>query len=220
MSGSTPGPRVTVVAFDVDGTLTTRDCVVPFMWSITGPARLLGRLTRRAHHLVAPSIRRQRDRLKALGTEAAFAGLDAAELRERGGRFAERVAAERLRPDTNARLQWHREAGHRIVLVSASYEIYLWRLAELLGADAALGTRLEVVEGHCTGALDGPNCRGPEKVRRLHEWLADHHGGRRAVELWAYGDSIGDRELIADADRGVWVEGVLTRAPGPDRGGR
>lgn len=205
------------MAFDLDGTLTTRDCVVPFMWSVVGRARLAARLLARIHHLAAPSIRRERDRLKAVATEAVFTGLDAADLRERGGRYAERVVADRLRSDTNARLAWHREQGHEIVLVSASYEVYLWRLAELLGADAALGTRLEVVDGRCTGALDGPNCRGPEKVRRLHEWLVDRHGDRRAVELWAYGDSVGDRELIADADHGVWVDTELTRAPLAER---
>ena len=36
-------------------------------------------------------------------------------------------------------------------------------------------------------------------------------GGRAAVELWAYGDSSGDRELLADADRAVWATGALPR---------
>ena len=69
-----------------------------------------------------------------------------------------------------------------------------------------MATELEVdADGRCTGALVGGNCRGPEKVRRLHAWLDAHHGGRDAVELWAYGDSPGDRELLAAADRPVWV---------------
>ena len=52
--------------------------------------------------------------------------------------------------------------------------------------------------------VDG-NCRGPEKARRLLAWLDANHGGRDAVELWAYGDSPGDRELLAAADKPVWV---------------
>jgi phosphatidylglycerophosphatase C len=72
--------------------------------------------------------------------------------------------------------------------------------------DDALGARLAVDDrGVLTGALDGPNCRGTEKVVRLHEWLGAHVGGRTAVELIAYGDSSGDRELLADADIAHWV---------------
>ena len=69
-----------------------------------------------------------------------------------------------------------------------------------------LATELEVdADGRCTGALVDGNCRGPEKVARLHAWLDEHHGGRDAVELWAYGDSPGDLELLADADHAVWA---------------
>jgi phosphatidylglycerophosphatase C len=58
-----------------------------------------------------------------------------------------------------------------------------------------------VHEGIATGNLDGPNCRGPEKVTRLHEWLGD----RSTVNVVAYGDSAGDREMLADADEAHWV---------------
>src|SRR5690606_33862516 len=90
-------------------------------------------------------------------------------------------------------------------LVSASYDAYLLGLAEALGAEAVLSTRLEVCDGTCTGHLAGANCRGPEKVRRLHAWLAEQGLDRSAVTVWAYGDSNGDRELLADADHAVWA---------------
>jgi phosphatidylglycerophosphatase C len=46
----------------------------------------------------------------------------------------------------------------------------------------------------------GGNCRGPEKVARLEAWLAG-----RAPRIYAYGNSSGDRELLARADVGVMV---------------
>ena len=71
-----------------------------------------------------------------------------------------------------------------------------------------LGTRLAVGGGGTfTGALDGPNCRGPEKVSRLHRWLDATTGGRAGIRLVAYGDSPGDRELLADADEAHWIGG-------------
>jgi phosphatidylglycerophosphatase C len=103
-------------------------------------------------------------------------------------------------------LRSHADAGHTVLLVSASFEVYLRPLAELLGAHDVLAVRLEVGEGGIlTGRLEGPNCRGPEKVVRLHDWLDRHAGGRAAVHLTAYGDSRGDRELLADADEAHWL---------------
>jgi phosphatidylglycerophosphatase C len=116
------------------------------------------------------------------------------------------VHANWLRGDTLATLQGHLEAGDTVVIVSASYSVYVEPLAVLLGVHHALATRLAVgADGRLTGELDGSNCRGPEKVRRLHEWLDTtlrRAGHRRGV---AYGDSPGDRDLLADADEPHWV---------------
>ncbi len=118
-----------------------------------------------------------------------------------------------LRGEVVESLRGHVDAGDTVVLVSASFEVYLRPLAELLGVHDVLAVRLEVdSNGVLTGRLDGPNCRGPEKVVRLHEWLDRNAGGRRAVHLSAYGDSRGDRELLADADEAHWVgRGAMPR---------
>lgn len=203
--------RPVVAAFDVDGTLTDRDCVVPFLTSTAGTSRLVARLLRRPVPLLSAAARRDRDRLKQLGAEAAFGGIPIVELDRAGRRFGDRVADGWVRSDTAARLRWHRSEGHAVVLVSASFEVYLRSLGERLGVDAVLGTRLEVDHrGTCTGRLDGANCRGAEKVRRLHDWLRHHHGGRERVELWAYGDSSGDRAMLDDADHPVWARSKLS----------
>ncbi len=191
----------TVAAFDVDGTITTRDCVVPFMRRISGARRIVPRLGIRPHRLLPVVASRDRDGLKALAAAAAFRGHRYDELCSAGAAFAEMVHERWMRSDTLDALQRHREAGDRTVLVSASFEVYLRPLAQLLGVDDVLATRLQVEGGIATGALDGPNCRGPEKVARLHEWLVD----RSAVRLVAYGDSAGDREMLADADEAHWL---------------
>ena len=191
----------TVAAFDVDGTITTRDCVVPFMRRISGARRIIPRLTLRPDRLLPVLAGRDRDGLKALASAAAFRGQRYEELCAAGASFADMVHARWLRSDTLETLQRRRDAGDRTVLVSASFEVYLRPLAHLLGVDDVLATRLHVADGIATGGLDGPNCRGPEKVQRLHEWLGD----RSSVHLVAYGDSAGDREMLADADEAHWV---------------
>jgi phosphatidylglycerophosphatase C len=205
-----PAARAVVAAFDVDGTLTSRDCVVPFLRRVAGTGTVVVGLARVGHRVVPALARRDRDTLKALASRVAFRGRAAADIEAAGQAFAVEIERERLRPDVAARVAWHRAAGHDIVLVSASYGAYLRPLGAALGAAGVVSTELVVDrDGRCTGVLVGGNCRGAEKVRRLHAWLDERHGGREAVELWAYGDSAGDRELLADADRPVWAKGAL-----------
>ncbi len=195
-----------IAAFDVDGTLTTRDCVVPFLREVAGLPTMGWRLARAARVTIPAAARRDRDTLKAQATQAAFTGRATAAVEAMASDFAARVVDGWLRDDTVAELRRHQTDGATTVLVSASYAIYLRPLAAALGIDAVLGTELEIApDGTFTGQLAGSNCRGPEKVRRLHGWLDQHHEGRRAVRLTAYGDSPGDREMLADADEAHWV---------------
>jgi phosphatidylglycerophosphatase C len=195
-----------LAAFDVDGTLTTRDCVVPFLRRIAGTRRLVFGIARDPTHLVASAVRHDRDALKQLAARATFRGRPLGDVLDQGASFARLVHESWLRSDSVHALDRHRVDGDLVVLVSASFEVYLEPLGELLGVDHVIGTRLTVdPSGVLTGALDGANCRGPEKVRRLHEWLDRSLGGRSNVRVVAYGDSPGDRELLADAEEARWV---------------
>jgi phosphatidylglycerophosphatase C len=203
--------RAIVAAFDVDGTLTTRDCVVPFLQRMTGRGRLVGRVASRPIALTNAVIRRDRDRFKAVAMRAAFTGRAAAAVESLGFAFAQHVHGSWLRSDTPGRLAWHRAEGHRIVLVSASLGTYLRPLGDLLGVDAVLCTEAVLGEdGRYTGAMLGANCRGPEKVRRLRTWMTEQ--GLDDAALWAYGDSDGDRELLQAADQAFFVKDILLSA--------
>ena len=196
--------HLVVAAFDVDGTLTSRDCVVPYLRRLAGRPRLVAAALRHPVLLVTTAVGRgDRDRLKESVVGRLARGRTRQSLDELGQRFATDVAAKWVRPDTLGRLRWHREQGHRVVLVSASLRSYLEPFASgvLGGVDAVLCTDVEAdAAGTCTGHLAGRNCRGSEKARRLLEWM----GGTEA-DIWAYGDSKGDDELLALAAHPVRV---------------
>lgn len=194
--------RPVVAAFDVDKTLTTRDCVVPFLRMVGGPT-FYGRLVMRTPQLLLAIVRRRRDRIKALATWAAVRGRSIVDVDAVAQRFAHDVWERRMRPDTVARLRWHLTQGHRVVLVSASYRNYLVHLADRLGAHDVISTELAVENGICTGELRGPNCRAVVKADRLRAWLED--SGLSDVEIHAYGDSAGDRDLLDMADHPTLV---------------
>ena len=111
-----------------------------------------------------------------------------------------------MRPGMRARVDRHREQGHRLVIVSSSLELYLRPFAALLGIEGVLATRLVESEGFLTGELEGLNVRKAEKVARLQEWLgAEGVGAEKEIELWAYGNSGNDRPLLVLADHPTWV---------------
>jgi phosphatidylglycerophosphatase C len=185
---------------DLDGTLTRGGSTLAFAVHAGGWGRLPAALGRAAAAWAfGPSNRR--DRAKEALVGAVVAGRDRRELEELGRSFARRLSG-RLRPDVAGRLRWHLDRGHRVVVVSASLEVYVEPLARELGAEACLATRLELDgQGRATGRFLGANCRGPEKLARLEALWA----GRRPQRLWAYGNSSGDAEMLAAADVAVRV---------------
>jgi len=192
-----------VAAFDFDGTLSRRDTFLPFLQRVCGAQRLYTALARSGPALSRVAVgRADRDAVKDALLVRLLAGHPAAALTEAGRAYAAFLRrSDRLRPDTLARAMQHLERGHRVVVVSASPTVYLEPLAAELGFAGVLATRLEIdAEGRVTGRMVGGNCRGPEKVARLEAWL----GGSRPP-LYAYGNSSGDRELLARADVGIMV---------------
>lgn len=189
-----------VAVFDFDGTLFDGDSLLPFLRRLVGTRRLsLGAIRAWRQLVQLPRGGAHRDLAKAALLARVLAGVRVSRANEEATAYAERLERE-LRSDVVERLRWHERSCHDVVIVSASPEIYLRPLAERLGVTALLSTCLEVEGDFFTGRLLGANVRGEEKVRRLRGWL-----GGRSPFLYAYGDSEGDRELLAAADVGVWV---------------
>ena len=189
------GRRV-VAAFDFDGTLTRGDTLVPFLQRLCGTSAVVRALAAQAGAARAALWGRvDRDAVKASLLARLLAGWDVTEVLEVVARYSDHVLARQLRPAAVKRVAWHRDRGDHLVVVSASPELYVEPMARRLGFDAVLATRLEAVDGKLTGSILGANVRGREKVRRLRAHLGDED-----VALWAYGDSSGDRELLAAAD--------------------
>jgi phosphatidylglycerophosphatase C len=195
-------PRARVAAFDLDGTLTDGGSVFGWLCFLAGRARayraaasLLGPLALGALRS-GPSADRAKERLFV----ALLDGLDARDATARSRAFAIEHLARHARPEVVARLEWHQRHGHQTVVVSASPQLYVDVVAECLGTDGAIGTRLATdAQGRLTGRYLERNCRGPEKVRRFDEWLASNAAGP-SPEVFAYGNSRGDRRLLARAD--------------------
>lgn len=203
-----------VAAFDFDGTLTRRDTVAPFLVRSFGVPRVTTATVRNTGTILPAIIGRgSRDAAKAALLRTLFAGAEVERITAIAERYATHVLARVMRNDTLARLEWHRREGHDLVLITASLSVYAAPIANRLGIPTVFATRLAEDGATFSGELAGANMRGPEKARALDT----HLNGADAV-VWAYGDSAGDRELLARADHAVIVRGVrIPAAPVPGR---
>jgi HAD superfamily phosphoserine phosphatase-like hydrolase len=149
----------------------------------------------------AQFVRTRRDDAKRALLGATLEGVPMPELERAGKRFADRIASRSLRPDVVERLRHHQRRGDETVFVSAALEVYLRPLADHLGVETVIATRLEVdAHGRCTGRIAGDNVRGVVKAQ-----LLSTHIGADPPFVWAYGNSGDDAQLLAIADVGIRV---------------
>lgn len=180
--------------FDFDGTLTTRETFPDFMRHAVSRPRLLA-----GGVLLAPVIFGYRrgwiggDPTRASIVQVGLRGVDAIRLRARGEMFAREVLPTVLRPEAMARLQWHRDRGDRVVVVSGGLDVYLAPWCATQGVELACSVLAER-GGRITGYA-GAQCVGEQKVRRVRA-LCDPLA---YAAVHAYGDTHEDLAMLAMA---------------------
>jgi phosphatidylglycerophosphatase C len=188
---------VHIAVFDLDKTLTDRDCFVRFLLYLRSRGHSLdvGAALRR-FGLSRTSVKRS---LCAL-----LRGSDREAIEALAHDFFEQRAKGWLRPNIVDSLNEHKAHGDRVIIVSASLSSYVSCFASFLETEF-LATELESDGSVLTGRIHGENVRGNEKVMKLETFLSRVGYERSEVFVTAYGDSAGDREMLTWADQAVKV---------------
>jgi phosphatidylglycerophosphatase C len=190
-----------VAAFDLDGTLSEGGSVFKWLRYLCGSRATYVAATRLAVPLLVGALRSgsRADHAKERLFMALLNGRDERATRDASRIFALAHFERHARSRVIDRLNWHLREGHDVVIVSASPQLYVEVVAEHLGVDGGLGTRLASdARGLLSGAYLGRNCRGKEKMRRLTAWIEDRHPEVPAT-IYAYGNSRGDRRMLRAA---------------------
>jgi HAD superfamily hydrolase (TIGR01490 family) len=194
--------RQVIAVFDFDGTITRRDTLLPFLLSASNSYEFLRNMLLEMPTLSAFALRRIGNQIaKESLLKRFFKGEHISTLEQKGTRFAQQKVPQMLRSTAIDRLRWHQDQGHRCIIASASLDIYVYPWAKSAGIDDVLCSRLaRDADNRVLGRLDGLNCFGQEKIRRLRSLLGDLSG----IELFAYGDSDGDHALLREADHAFY----------------
>ena len=213
---------IVIAAFDFDGTLTKRDTLMPFLrrglgwpWFLWALLVCSPWLAAFALRLIPNHVAKQKLLLVTLKDRTL------AEMDDWTSSWLAHDFPGQLQSWPMAQLAEHKQAGHCCVMVSASPDVYLKRVAKQLGFDALLCTEMAIVDGRLTGQMQTPNCYGEQKVIRLKAWMAERFGESlrgsfrgsfggsfgspaNAVIQFAYGDTLGDKPMLRLAENAFY----------------
>lgn len=202
-----------IAFFDFDGTMAKGDSLLAFVAFVRGKKRLYWGLFSRCFILIGYALGLiSNTKAKQAVMRYFFANMDYKEFLQECERFCPDLES-RLKPAALARLQWHKDRGDVVVMVSASFEEYLAPLCAKLGMEC-IGTRLatqtqnkdseEQEVGYekstqnlestfLSGEFATPNCYGEQKAVRIKA----RYDLSSYEEIYAYGDSKGDTAMLA-----------------------
>jgi len=190
-----------VFVFDFDGTLTTRDTLIAFICFARGTVWFLCCLFLLLPRLVLMKLRLiDNGRTKERLFSRCFKGMEEKAFGELCRRFAATAKPRIIRQEIWSVMENAIAKGCPVYIVSASVDNWVAPFFDPTPLVNVVGTRVETAGGRLTGRFLTPNCYGPEKVRRLKEALPDLDSERSHYFITAYGDSRGDKEMLAYAD--------------------
>ncbi len=144
---------------------------------------------------------RDRGQVKSAFIRSVLRGQPRARIQAYTAEFVPAVLAGGVFADALSRIEQHRKEGARLVLMSASTDLYVPAFGAALGFDEVICTGVrwdgDVLDGH----LSTPNRRGKEKTRCFEALRAAHPGAVTA----AYGNAGSDLDHMRLADQPLLV---------------
>ncbi len=186
--------------FDFDGTITTKDSLIDFIQFSVGKRTYYRGVLFLSTVLLAYCI-------KIIPNHMAKEKLIAHFFKGWGIRQFEKIATQYsleqidkiVRPLAIDRLMWHKQQGHKVVIVSASIENWIKPWCDRNDIEL-IATKLEFKENKFTGKFASKNCYGFEKEHRIR----DTYNLSGYETIYAYGDSKGDKEMLGLADKAYY----------------
>lgn len=137
-------------------------------------------------------------------TQAILAHTAADELARWQAEFMRDVIEPIILAKGEALLAQHRDAGDKLVIITATNRFVTAPIAQRLGVETLIATECGMHAGRYTGQVAGVPCYQAGKVTRLNEWLAET--GLSLDGAYFYSDSRNDLPLLQAVANPVAVD--------------
>lgn len=191
-----------IYAFDFDGTLTTKDTLLEFIRFAKGSGLMYAGFLLFSPLLILMKLHLYPNwKAKQKIFSWFFKGIKINEFDLLCRTFAQQNQ-HLLRPEGKEKVRKILEEDDITVLViSASIDNWVRPFFDEFSENIrVIGTQIEIKTDRLTGRFTTKNCYGQEKVNRLKALYPQ----RETYELVTFGDSRGDKELLAYADKGFY----------------
>ncbi len=183
---------MTLALFDFDGTITTDDSLLNFIRFVVGDRRFLLGLVVLSPMLVLYKLKLIPNyKAKQYMLSWFFKGMSKDDFLKVANEYSLVHIDKILRPKAIEKINWHKNQGHKVVVVSASIECWLRPWCEKNGLEL-IATKLEIKDDIVTGKLLSKNCYGVEKINRIKEI----YNLKDFEYIYSYGDSSGDKQML------------------------
>jgi HAD superfamily hydrolase (TIGR01490 family) len=186
----------TIAFFDFDGTITTKDSLAEFIkYSVGKKSYYLG-LVLQSPMLVAFKLKLMaNDRAKSQFLRYYFGKYTKDEFNQKAKDYSLNHLDKIVKKEALKKIEFHKQNSHKVVIVSASMRCWVEPWASREDIDL-ISTKLRFDDDKFSGEFDGDNCYGKVKEIKIKEMFdLDSYD-----KIYAYGDSRGDKEMLALAD--------------------
>ena len=181
-----------IAVFDLDGTITRKDTFLEFIRYVKGGIRFyIGIIVLSPYILLYYLRLLPNDKLKERFFRYFFKGMSESYLCTKGNDFSVDVLPVLCYHKALERIHWHQSQKHRIIILTASSNIWLSEWCKVNGVEL-IGTRFEVNANRYTGRILGKNCHGLQKKHILETILQEG----KYSETFGYGDSRADKHFL------------------------
>jgi HAD superfamily hydrolase (TIGR01490 family) len=188
--------------FDFDGTITTIDSLPHFLFYISSWGKKIGSII--LLPVLAAWILKilSSSKAKEMVISYFLKGMREEEFNNFCKKYGSNILPQIIRREALEKIKWHKESGHKLIILSASMENWIKPWALENGFNDVIATRLAIENGKITGKFLTPNCSGEEKIKRLLE----HYPDRKNYYFYVYSDSKKDIDLLLLADKSFYKE--------------
>lgn len=193
-----------VAIFDLDKTLTKRDTFVPFLLGLMlrNPQSFFSTPKLLWNVLLYFTGVQSNSTLKEAFLVTILKNCTRTTVQVWVDKFVDQTIERNLSSDALKRLSHEKRKG-RVVLASASIDLYVEPLARRLKVEHVVCSKLKHAKGeYLIGSLDGKNCYGEEKLSRVIAYLTSF---KHDLFITAYSDHDSDLPLLKYANKGVAV---------------
>lgn len=188
---------IKLAIFDIDFTLTKKETLIQFyMYMMKKNPKLLMYIPRIIFSGICYGLKVNKEKKTKEIFMRFIRGIKEEDMKKIVKEFYDEKLSKILYEDSINMIKKLKSQGYMIILISASPEFYLEGFYNITEVDKIMGSRISCREGIYENKMDGENCKGEEKVKRLKKYIEEENLQVDFKNSYMFSDSLSDLPLF------------------------